>query len=358
MDYHVSVREVYKEFHGIVALKGVSFNVERGGFLAIIGPNGAGKTTLLRILDLLEEPTKGEVWLDGERVNYARRDLYLLRRRIGFVPQRPILFNASVFDNVAYGLKVRGLGATEVKERVERTLEIVQLNGFEKRNALKLSGGEAQRVSLAQALVTDPHLLLLDEPTVNLDQRSTSVIEETLIHLNRDKKMTIIMTSHDLSQVENVAHQIAILSGGRIVDVGGVEELLSKISSGVVKYMRLENVFTGVSTVTDQGTSIVDIGDGLRIEASFMKPGEVRIYIPPDSITVLAEKVKTSARNLFEGRIHQVTDYGHKIKLKIKVKDGREFSVEITKKSFEEMKLNLGSNILISFKASSVKLLQ
>lgn len=358
MPAHVELREVTKDFYGKIALDRINLGVQHGDFLALVGPNGAGKTTLLRIIDLLEEPSSGEVWLDGERVNYSRRDLHVLRREIGFVPQRPILFNASVFENVAYGLKVRGLSRHEIRERVKDVLNLVQLNGFEGRNALKLSGGEKQRISLAQTLIMEPRLLLLDEPTSNLDPRSASIIEGILANINKYRRTTVIMASHDLHQVRSLARRIVILNRGRIVKVGSLEEILDNPIDQLSEYMRLENVLSGFAKETEYGTSVIEVDEGLKVEAAFMKSGPVRIYIPPESITLLSKKVQTSARNVFEGRICEIADYGNIIKVKVRVKEGREFSVQITKKSLEEMRLNLGTRVFIAFKASSVRVIE
>lgn len=354
---HVEVLNLCKEYSGRMVLDNVSFSVNYGEVLALIGPNGAGKTTLLRILDLLDEPTEGEVWLEGARVDYSRRDKHLLRRRIGLVPQKTILFNASVFDNVAYGLKIRKLGAAEIKRRVMDALEIVQLRGFEDRNALKLSGGEMQRVSLAQALVTEPPLLLLDEPTSNLDPKSTSIIEEALSYVNRNKKTTIIMATHDVLQVENLANRIAMLNEGKIVKIGSFSDIFGRISEDLAKYTRLENIFSGISRITEDGVSAIDVGNGLKIEATFKRAGNVRVYIPPESIIVLTRRVTSSARNNFAGRVTQISDLGDIVRLKIRVKGEREFTAQITRKSFEEMALNVGSEVYIAFKASSVQLI-
>ncbi|MBS7640065.1 MAG: ABC transporter ATP-binding protein [Candidatus Bathyarchaeia archaeon] len=354
---HVEMRGVSKEFYGKVALDNVDLSVQYGDFFALVGPNGAGKTTLLRIIDLLEKPSSGEVWLDGERIDYSRRDLHVFRRKIGFVPQRPILFNASVFDNIAYGLKFRGLSSHEIKERIKRTLDLVQLSGFERRNALKLSGGEMQRVSLAQALVTEPRLLLLDEPTSNLDPKSASIIEKVLLDINTHGMVTVIMASHDLQQVKNLAKRIAILNRGRIVKIGSPNEILVSPIDELAEYMRLENVFSGFSRVTEYGTSVIEVSEELKIEAAFIKTGPIRIHVPPESITLLTEKVPTSARNFFEGEIFEISDQGNIIKVRVRVRGGGEFTAKITRKSLEEMKLNIGKRIFISFKASSVKII-
>jgi len=193
----VEVRNLYKEYSGRDILKDVDFSVKNGELFILVGPNGAGKTTLLRIVDLLEEPTSGMVLFDGQIVDYSsKKDMVALRRKMGMVFQRAILFNMSVFDNVAYPLKVRGEGERNINQKVKEVLELVQLNGFERKNALALSGGEGQRVAIAQALVTEPDLLLLDEPTANLDPKNVSIVEDTISHVNRERQTTIIMTTY------------------------------------------------------------------------------------------------------------------------------------------------------------------
>ncbi|MEM4406816.1 MAG: ABC transporter ATP-binding protein, partial [Candidatus Methanomethylicaceae archaeon] len=156
----VEVLNVSKEYSGRVVLRNVTFKVREGEFFVLVGPNGSGKTTLLRILDLLEEPTSGKIFFDGEEVDYYK-DRVPLRRKIGMVFQQTVLFDMSVYDNVAYPLRIRGsLLKDEIERRVMNVLEDVELRGFDRKNALTLSGGEAQRVALAQALVTEPRLLL------------------------------------------------------------------------------------------------------------------------------------------------------------------------------------------------------
>lgn len=220
----VEVRNLSKEYSGKYVLKEVSFSVPHGEFFVLLGPNGSGKTTLLRILDLLEEPTSGRVFIGGEEVDYSK-ERATIRRRIGMVFQQTTLFDMSVRDNVAYPLKVRGeFDRSEIERRVMRVLEEVELRGFEGKNALTLSGGEAQRVALAQAIVTEPQLLLLDEPTANLDPRNLSIVEGVLTRLNREKGTTIIMTTHNMFQAERLAHRVAVLNEGSIRAIGSFRE--------------------------------------------------------------------------------------------------------------------------------------
>ncbi|MEM3366018.1 MAG: phosphate ABC transporter ATP-binding protein [Candidatus Methanomethyliaceae archaeon] len=221
----VEVLNVSKEYSGRVVLRNVTFNVREGEFFVLVGPNGSGKTTLLRILDLLEEPTSGKIFFDGEEVDYYK-DRVPLRRKIGMVFQQTVLFDMSVYDNVAYPLRIRGsLLKDEIERRVMNVLEDVELRGFDRKNALTLSGGEAQRVALAQALVTEPRLLLLDEPTANLDPKNVSIVEGVLSRLNKERKTTIIMTTHNMFQAERLAERIALLNEGEIRAIGTFREV-------------------------------------------------------------------------------------------------------------------------------------
>ncbi|MEM2995594.1 MAG: ABC transporter ATP-binding protein [Candidatus Bathyarchaeia archaeon] len=350
----VEVQNLFKEYSGRQVLKDITFSVQSGELFVLVGPNGAGKTTLLRILDLLEQPTSGKVLFNGELVDYsAKKERAALRRKIGMVFQQTVLFSMSVFDNVAYPLKVRG--ECNIEQKVKAVLELVQLKGFEYKNALRLSGGEAQRVAIAQALVTEPELLLLDEPTANLDPRNTSIVEEIISHINRELRTTIIMTTHNMFQAENLADRLAFLNEGKIELLGTFQEIFGKQSQPVKSFARLENVFHGVSKITAEGTSIVDIGNGLQIEAAFKKTGNVTLHIPPEDIILSTRPLISSARNTFEGKITQISNMGHVVKLKVNVGTNKNFTVQITKRSFNEMQLNIDSKVHIAFKASSVQ---
>jgi len=348
----IKAQSLCKEYSGRQVLKDISFRAQSGEIFVLVGPNGAGKTTLLRILDLLEEPTSGRILFDGTSINYFTKDKATLRRRIGMVFQQTVLFNMSVFNNVAYGLNVRGENKKGTEQRVKAALELMQLRGFEHRNALALSGGEAQRVALAQALVTEPELLLLDEPTANLDPRNVSIIEEALSRVNQERKTTMIMATHNMFQAENLAHRVAVLNEGRIERIGTFQEIFGTPSKFLVDFARLENVFSGISKVTEEGTSLVDVGDEMHVEAAFEKTGNVTIYVRPEDIVLSTRPLVSSARNTFEGRIVQISDLGPVMKLKVRA--GKDFVVQITRRSFKEMQLNVDSKIFIAFKASSV----
>ena len=341
-----------KEYPGTKALENVNFKVEQGEVFAVIGPNGAGKTTLLRILDLLDTPTGGTMYFNSVAVDYAK-NLLAFRRHIGIVFQQTVLFNTSVFNNVSYGLKIRGENKRTRTKKVKEMLQLVHLEGFERKNALALSGGEAQRVALAQALIVEPELLLLDEPTANLDPKNVSIIEEALSGINKEQKITLIMTTHNMAQAQNLADKVALLLNGKITKIGSAKEVFLVQSKHLADFARIENIFTGISKVTRDGISIIEIGNEVQIEAAFQKPGKLTVYVRPEDIILSRNPIMSSARNVFKGRIVEMIDLGAVMRLKVNA--GKEFVVQVTRRSFNEMKLNMGSEVFLVFKASAVQ---
>lgn len=342
-----------KRYGDVTALEGVSLGVMRGEILTILGPNGSGKTTMLRLMASVEKPTSGELYFDGSRVDDGNRDA--VRRRCTMVFQKVPLFNTTVHENVAYGLKVRGIPRKEIEERVQDALKLVRLEGYDRRPATGLSGGEQQRVSLARALVLNTELLLLDEPTANLDPKNVSIIEEIISWVNRERRATVVMTTHNMFQAEALTHRVALLLGGRIAEVGPAHEVFGAPSRHLQGFARLENVFSGTSTVTEGGTSLIDVGNGSQIEAAFQKQGMVTVYVRPEDILLSMMPIESSARNVFRGTVVNLSDLGSLVRLRIDV--GREFAVQITKRSLIEMRLRPGSEVFLTFKASSVHII-
>src|SRR5690606_38053217 len=175
---------VDKRFGEKVVLKDLTFRIEKGEIFTFIGPSGTGKTTILRLIDLLENPSSGSVLIEGNDTKVSEGERVALRRRMSVVFQKPAALRGSVYENVALGLKFRGTPADEMRVRVTEALGLVGLDGYEERKATTLSGGELQRVAIARALVSRPEILLLDEPTANLDPASTERIENLISSIN------------------------------------------------------------------------------------------------------------------------------------------------------------------------------
>ncbi len=212
---------VAKAYEGRCVLQVDDLDIHRGEIFALVGPSGAGKSTLLRLLNFLEPPTDGRIhFLGAEFTPDGDMSLHL-RRRVTTVFQRPILLNRSVWANVSYGLQLRGRPNPD--GTIEKTLEQVGLTALTNQKARTLSGGEAQRVALARAMVLRPDVLLLDEPTANLDPFNVGLIEETARSLNRERGTTLVLVTHNIFQARRLAHRVALMLEGRLVEVADVD---------------------------------------------------------------------------------------------------------------------------------------
>ncbi|MFQ5711371.1 MAG: phosphate ABC transporter ATP-binding protein [Candidatus Geothermarchaeales archaeon] len=229
----VETLHLSKAFTQGEVLRNINLEVEEGEILTIVGPNGSGKTTLLRLIDLLEAPTSGKIYLEGVDTTTCTRDERLrLRRRMAMVFQRSTVFNTSVYENVAYGLRIRGEDRRSIEGKVEEVLELLELSEIKHRKAVTLSGGEAQRVALARAIVLKPRLLLLDEPTSDLDPRSVVLIEDVMRQINREQMTTVVMATQNMFQAKRLAHRVAFLLEGSLIEVGGGQEIFENPRDG------------------------------------------------------------------------------------------------------------------------------
>jgi tungstate transport system ATP-binding protein len=210
--------DVVKAYGSRVVLDIRYLEVYRGEILGIVGPSGAGKSTLLRLLDFLEPPTRGRLRFGDYVLDGTGPPPLEIRRRVTTVFQRPVLLSGTVFDNVAYGLRIRGV--KDVGQRVNAILEQVRLQDFARAPVRSLSGGEAQRVALARALVIEPEVLLLDEPTANLDPANVALIEEIVRRVNAQQGTTIVLVTHNVFQARRLAHRVVLLLNGQVVEVG------------------------------------------------------------------------------------------------------------------------------------------
>ena len=347
----IELTGVSKIYNGVKALNNINLKIERGEILTILGPNGSGKTTLLKILGALEMPTEGSVISNGVSVDDG--SAVETRRTTTLVFQRAVLLRGTVRDNVAYGLRLRNLAEPEIGKRVKEALSLVGLEDLANRSAKDLSGGEQQRCSLARALVLECELLLLDEPTANLDPESMIIVKQVIKKLS-ERGVTIVMATHDLNQAQELSERILLLDGGEIVESGRPDELFIGQSSEMARFTRSENFFSGESRVVE-GVARIDIGGDVEIHGSFSWVGPVNIHVRPEDIIVSNERIVSSARNNLLGSIFRIED--HNSIIRIKVDAGVVFTVQITRRSFEEMGLNVGQEVYLTFKASSVNLL-
>ena len=336
-----SLRGVTKRYEDIEALRGIDLSIG-DGVLGIIGYSGVGKTTLLKILAGLETPTAGILMYNNKRI--TPENMAFLRKNVTMIFQNPLFLRGDVFTNIAYGLRLRKTPEAVIEEKVEKVLETVRLPGLAHRDTSDLSGGEQQRVALARALVLDPEVLLLDEPTSNLDPGNASIINDVLREESGSR--VIVIATHDLPQVSRLADRVLYLMNGVISEEGAPEQV-----EAITRFT--ENIYPGISRHVD-GVSTIKVED---IELRFTEPveGRVSIHVRPQDIILSKDWIETSARNQFRGPIVGVEEKNGVVLVSVDV--GTVFRAQITRKSFDEMGLFLGLEVNISFKASSVILL-
>jgi tungstate transport system ATP-binding protein len=340
-----------------VILQNINLSVDRGKVFALIGPTGAGKTTLLRIIDLLEVPSAGEIYFDGRCIPRSGKQRLEIRRRMSFIHQKPQVFNLSVYDNVACGLGWRGEEKNKIDGKVDHILEMVGLEGYKNRNARTLSGGEAQRVALARSLVLEPEVLLLDEPTANLDPVSTAKIEQLISYVARQRNTTMIMATHDMSQGQQLADRIGVLLEGRLVQTGNATDIFrSPQNEEVAHFVGMENIIEGIIIANNEGIATVNIG-GNAIQAVTNRPAGKEVYacIRPEDITLALSSTKSSARNSFQAKVTQVTYLGPLSRVEINC--GFRLIALVTKISAEDLNLQVSREVYATFKATGVHIM-
>ena len=354
----IVIRGLSKRYDDNTVLKDINLDVPTHTVTAIIGPSGSGKTTLLRLIDLLDEPTSGKIAFDGVDTNTSEKVRLEMRRRMVIVFQKPVVFSGSVYDNVAYGLKIRGQGRSTMREKVLHALDTVDLSGYENRRARTLSGGEVQRVALARAMVTEPELLLLDEPTANLDPVSTARVETLITRVIRELHTTVIMATHDMAQGQRLSDQIGVLIGGEMLQVGNPGEIFNLPNSmQVAHFVGVENVLEGVIASKEQGLVNVSIGNHLIEGISSLDPGaRVSACIRPEEVILSLTQASTSARNTFSGTITSMASTGPLVRVAIDC--GFPLVALITTRSAEELELQRGLEVCASFKATGVHIVE
>ncbi len=353
-------KEFYKGDKSIIkVLTDISFSVKQGESFVIIGPNGSGKTTLLRLIGLLDLPTQGSIFYNNEDLtSLSRKEHVKYRRKFSFVRQKPVVRGTTVFNNIAYGLKIRGIKFEEYKESVNEIIEFIGLKGMENKNARSLSGGEMQRVAIAMNFIIDPEIYLLDEVSANLDSMNIKLLEDFIMRIKQDKEKTIIMSTHDPLEAIKYADRIAVLNNGQITQIGTPNEIfIAPKDEFTALFVGYENILYGIAEIDKlTGLSQIKVGD-LTITASSQQEGDVKVCIRPESIGIVKEPAKnTSYRNTFKGIIENIRELGNICHLIVKC-ESEKFLITITELSRRNLQLKLNSEVFINFKATDVKLL-
>lgn len=352
----IQLENVAVDFGNVRALDDVSFAINAGEMFSIIGPNGAGKTTALRVIAGLLDPSEGDLMFHDRLISDINRQD--LRRQAPMVFQKPTLFSTTLFKNIAYGLRIRGIAEAEVRRIVIDTLDLVHLTNLQDRLARNLSGGEQRRASLAMAIALDTELLLVDEPTAYLDNESAEIVEATLKRLNSERGTTIVMVTHNFLQAEVLANRAAIFQHGKIKKVGTVSEIFRSELEGLMQDEYKSNTFSGLARANGEKKNerrliSIDLENEVVVEAIGSREGKVTVFIPPQDIIVSKEKVFSSARNSLLGRVVQIDSRESTALLTVNV--GVDLLVQITHTSQNQLNIDIDDRVYVTFKASSVR---
>ncbi len=336
----------------------VNLDIADGEYFVILGPTGTGKTVLLEAIAGLHRLGRGHIFLAGEDVTNAPPE----RRGIGFVYQDYALFpHLSVAGNIAFGLKLRGMGRGDIGECVAAISRLLIIEHLLHRRPGTLSGGEAQRVALARSLVVEPRLLLLDEPLSALDPETREGLQRELGRIHRELGTTTIHVTHDFEEAVALGDRIAVLKEdrvgdtkreGRIVQVGTPEEIFRRPANEfVARFVGVRNIFRGQAHPAEDGHKLVSL-DGLSIAVVTELEGSVHASVRPEDIVLSRQPLRSSARNAFGGQIVDISDRGAIVYVTVRVPP--DFICMITRRSLEEMELREGMGVHIAFKASAV----
>ncbi len=341
----------------LVDVAGLS--IFEGETLSLIGPNGAGKTTLLQALSYLMKPTAGQILFRGQVVGAAQPKLEY-RRRLAMVFQEPLLFDTTVFGNVASGLKIRGIGAAEAQRIVESQLKRFGITHLRDRSARTLSGGEAQRASLARAFAISPEILFLDEPFAALDPPTRESIVSDLEKVLAETKTTTIMATHDRTEALRLSDRIAVMEGGRIAQIDRPAAVMNRpVDEFVASFVGTETILEGVVQGTNETALMVAVnGSEIEVVGKGRIGEKVVLCIRPENVTLSIPDgtVKTSARNTFRGRVGRIVPLG--LFHKVEIACGFPLVAYVTTHALEDLSLEEGNEIAASVKATAIHVIR
>ena len=346
-------------WRGPIQVLGIpTFTLQPGSVTALIGPNGSGKSTLLQTLASLIEPAAGEITFHGEPL-CTRQERHRYRQHVTLVFQESLLFDATVRSNLAVGLKLHGIPRAEREQRIQESAARFGITHLLDRSARKLSGGEAQRTSLARAFALTPEILLLDEPFSALDPPTREAIIDDLAMVLRETKTTAVLATHDQMEAMRLADVLAVMHAGRIAQTGGVTDVINHpVDEFVAAFVGMETVLDGTVTASSQGVFTANLGE-TSIEAVGEESvgAQVRVGLRPENVTLsLFQETCTSARNHFAGTITRIVPKGPYYKIELDC--GFPLAAFVTARSLEELALGEGRKIVASFKATAVHVIR
>ncbi len=317
----IELSKLTKQFEAVTAVDGIDLHIPAGEFFSLLGPSGCGKTTTLRMVAGFEQPTSGEILLDGTDVAYTPAH----ERNVNTVFQNYALFpHLNVYDNIAFGLKRAKRPKAEIRERVGKALELVQLPGYEGRKSSQLSGGQQQRVALARALILNPAVLLLDEPLGALDAKLRKALQIELKSLQQEVGITFLYVTHDQEEALTMSDRLAVMTSGRIEQVGAPQDVYEDPETlYVADFLGVSNLMQATVVSAGTGTCRVAV-EGYELKTRGTNrdvTGDVKIVIRPERIE-LEEHGSTSGQNRIPAMVERVVYAGSEIQVIVRAATG------------------------------------
>ncbi|MCY6483397.1 ABC transporter ATP-binding protein [Clostridium aestuarii] len=280
----IKLEGIFKEYQEIQVLKNINLNIRKNEFLTLLGPSGCGKTTTLRILGGFEEPTKGKVFFEGKVTN----DVPAYKRQINTVFQKYALFpHMNIYENIAFGLKIKKIPKDEIKSRVQRMLKLVDLEGYEKRSIDSLSGGQQQRIAIARALVNEPRVLLLDEPLGALDLKLRKEMQIELKNMQQKLGITFIYVTHDQEEALTMSDTIVVMDKGEIQQIGTPQDIYNEPKNAfVAKFIGESNIVDGIM----HKDFLVEFSDTKFecVDKGFKTNEKIEVVVRPEDIKMVS----------------------------------------------------------------------
>lgn len=329
--FDVELRKVFKVFQGETAVRGIDLDIRQGEFFSILGPSGCGKTTTLRMIAGFETPTAGEVLIRGQSVT----NVPPYRRPVNTVFQSYALFShLTVWENIAFGLRIKKRGKAEIQDRVKEALKLVKMEPYASRFPAQLSGGQQQRVALARALVNRPAVVLLDEPLGALDLKLRKEMQFELSTLHRELGVTFVMVTHDQEEAMSLSDRIAVMHEGRLEQVGSPQEIYERPQTPfVAEFIGDTNLFAGRIASIDRSILKVQTETGIQILIQPVDRWEHSTVQTPIVVSLRPEKVFISLYppevkvNCFEGRLRNVMYLGTHVHYVVELLSGDRITV-------------------------------
>jgi putative spermidine/putrescine transport system ATP-binding protein len=352
----VKFEKVDKSYDGkVLVVKDLNLDIDEGEFITMLGPSGSGKTTCLMMLAGFETPTNGEIYLDSNPIS----NIPPHKRGIGMVFQNYALFpHMTVYENLAFPLRVRKVSKGETDKKVDKALSMVSLSGFEKRMPNQLSGGQQQRVAVARALVFDPEVVLMDEPLGALDKNLRESMQYEIKHIHESIGVTIVYVTHDQGEALTLSNRIAVFNDGKVQQLSSPDKLYEEpANSFVAEFIGENNTFTGEVTDISKGKCKVKLDSGIEI---FSNPVRVKSKGERTIVSLRPERAVIDPENKIDnkhkGKIEEVIYHGDHARIRLNLLGNKNFILKVPNSS-AKMDVKLGNEISIGWNSQDARAL-